>query len=210
MKKKFVTVLLAATMLLAACGSDAVSSDSVAQSGTVETAPEETSTDDLSQLEDLGNVTVDEGIFDVEMTIPASYVGETTQEELDNTAKEYGYKSITLNDDGSATYVMTKKQHEEMMSEMRSTISDALNAMVGSEDYPNFTDIKANDNFTSFTVTTKSTELDMAESLSVLAFYMYGGMYGIFDGTTVDNVSVTFVNADTGKEITTSNSSDME
>lgn len=210
MKKKFVTVLLAATMLLTACGSDAVSSESSAQTATIETTQEETSTSDLSQLEDLGDITIDEGLFDVEMTIPASYVGETTQEELDNTAKEYGYKSITLNDDGSATYVMTKKQHEEMMSEMRSTITDALNAMVGSEDYPNFTAIEANDNFTSFTVTTKSTELDMAESLSVLAFYMYGGMYGIFDGTTVDNVSVTFVNADTGKEITTSNSSDME
>ncbi len=210
MKRKIVTVLLATTMLLTACGSNAVSSESSAQTATIETTQEETSTSDLSQLEDLGDITIDEGLFDVEMTIPASYVGETTQEELDNTAKEYGYKSITLNDDGSATYVMTKKQHEEMMSEMRSTITDALNAMVGSEDYPNFTAIEANDNFTSFTVTTKSTELDMAESLSVLAFYMYGGMYGIFDGTTVDNVSVTFVNADTGNEISTSNSSDME
>ena len=210
MKKKIVTVLLAATMLLSSCGSNAVSSENTAQDSSVETTSTESSTGDLSQLEDLGNVTVDEGLFDVEMTIPASYVGETTQEELDNTAKEYGYKSITLNDDGSATYIMTKKQHEEMMAEMRSNITESLNEMVGSEDYPNFTDITANDDFTSFTVTTKSTELDMNESFSVIGFYMYGGMYGIFNGTTVDNVSVTFVNADTGEVISKSNSSDME
>lgn len=209
MKKKIVTVLLTATMLLSACGSNAASSETTAQGSSAETTTAESSTGDLSQLEDLGNVTVDEGLFDVEMTIPASYMGETTQEELDNTAKEYGYKSITLNDDGSATYVMTKKQHEEMMSEMRSNINESLNDMVGSEDYPNFTDITANDDFTAFTVTTKSTELDINESFSVIGFYMYGGMYAIFNGTTVDNVSVTFVNADTGEVISTSNSSDM-
>ena len=49
----------------------------------------------------------------------------------------------------------------------------------------------------------------MAESFSVLGFYMYGGMYNIFNGTAVDNVSVKFINADTGEVISTTNSKDM-
>ena len=89
-------------------------------------------------------------------------------------AKRKVYKSITLNDDGSATYVMTKKQHKDMMDEMTNSLNESLNDLIGSKDYPNFTDIKANDNFTEFTITTKSTELDMSESFSAMMFYMYG------------------------------------
>ena len=81
--------------------------------------------------------------------------------------------------------------------------------MVGSDDYPNFTDIKANSDFTNFTVTTTSTELDMAESLSIMTFYLDGGMYSIFNGTDVDNIHVDFVNADSGEIISSSDSSEM-
>lgn len=38
---------------------------------------------------------------------------------------------------------------------------------------------------------------------------MYGGMYNVFNGTTVDNVHVDFVNADTGEIISSSDSKDM-
>ena len=145
----------------------------------------------------------------VEIKIPATFLEGQTQADLDKISKDEGYKSITLNDDGSATYVMTEKQHKKMMDELAATIEDSLNQMIGSEDYPTFTDIKMNDNFTEFTITTTSTELNMTESFSVMLFYMYGGMYNIYNGTEADNVSVTFVNADSGETISTSNSSDL-
>ena len=53
---------------------------------------------------------------DLQLDIPAEFVGEQTQEDLNKIAEEYGIKSITLNDDGSATYVMTSKQHEEFLN----------------------------------------------------------------------------------------------
>lgn len=96
-----------------------------------------------------------------------------------------------------------------MMDELSNNINTALTDMIGSEDYPNFTDIKANDDFTQFTVTTKSEELNLTESISVMGFYMYGGMYNIFNGTAVENVHVDFVNADTGEIISSSDSKDM-
>ena len=104
---------------------------------------------------------------------------------------------------------MSKSQHKKMMEELSDSINTALTDMVGSEDYPNFTDIKANDDFTQFTITTKSEELNLKESVSVMGFYMYGGMYNVFNGTTVDNVHVDFVNADTGEIISSSDSKDM-
>jgi hypothetical protein len=99
-----------------------------------------------------------------------TYVDGQTQEDLDLIRETEGYKSITLNDDGSATYVMTKKQHETMMTEMAATINDAMKEMAGSDDYPNITEVKANDTFTEFTVTTKSEELDMSESFTYISF----------------------------------------
>lgn len=161
------------------------------------------------QIEAIGDIDVDKGIFDVTLTIPADFAGDVTQEELDETAKENGYQSVTLNSDGSVTYVMTKAQHKEMLSGVKESINQTLNEMVGSEDYPNIIAITANEDFTAFTVTTKNDEPDLAESFAVMGFYMYGGMYAIFSGDEVDNIHVDFINEATGEIISSADSSEM-
>ncbi len=148
------------------------------------------------------------GQEEVNITIPADFINGETQVNIDKQAEEYGYK-FKENKDGSVTCTMTKSQHKKMMSEFADSINQSLDEMIGSESYPNFTDIKANDNFTEFTVTTKSSKLDMVESFSVMSFYIYGGLYNVFNGQEIDNVSVTFVNADSGEVIEEVNSSDM-
>lgn len=202
MKRKLVCWLLIATLSfsLVACGN---SEDSHAEESTqADEATNETA-------EETGTIEVDENLLTIEITLPAEYAQDITQEELDSTSKESGFKSATLNDDGSVTYVMTKGKHKELMKEMQKEYSDAINAMIGSEEYPNITDIEFNKDFTSFTVTTKNTELDFAESFSVIAFYMYGGLYNCFNNTPVDNVHVDFVNADSGEIISSADSKDF-
>ena len=157
----------------------------------------------------MGDMGVEENIFDVERTNPAEYVESTTQEEVDKEAAEAGVHSATLNEDGSVTYVMSKAQHKKMLEDTRASIQQSLSDMVGSEEYPNITNIETNDDFTKFTVTTSSTELSIEESFSVVAYYMYSGVYGIFSGVTPENVHVDFVNADTGEIIESSDSQDM-
>lgn len=193
MKKKIYAILLATTLALSlvACGGN----------------------NDSSKESEANNdkIEVDENLLTVELTIPSDFVGETTQEELNQTVEEEdGIKSITLNEDGSATYVMTKKKHKEMMSEIKTGIDEELQAMVGSEDYPNFTKVEANEDYTSFTITTTSTELDLAESFSVMNLYVQGGLYNVFNGTPADNIHVDFVNATSGEVIESADSSDME
>ena len=99
-----------------------------------------------------GDISVNENLFDVEITVPADFVGETTQEELNQQAQENDIHSITLNEDGSATYVMSKSQHASLLEDLAASINDSLAEMVGSEEFPTITAVKANDNFTSFTV----------------------------------------------------------
>lgn len=208
--KLFTTaILILTTILVAGCskktGTVSTTSETTISDSSIEGSEDETK----DNLEAIGGVGVEKGLFNVELTIPAQFVGEQTQEELNELSKEMGYKSITLNEDGSAKYILTKQQHKDMMAELNTNINTSLSEMIGSEDYPNYTDITANENFTEFVITTKSTELSMTENFSALGLYMYGGMYNIFNGTPVDNVSVKFINTDTGAEITTMNSKNM-
>lgn len=207
MKNKLVTLLLliALSTNFVACGGKEPESSNP-HNTSQEASENEPSSPNLDAL---GEIEVDENLFDVELTIPADYVGGSTQDDLDNLAKEYGFRSITLNSDGSATYIMTKKQHQELLEEYREQINNSLSEMVGSENYPNFVKIESNDNFTEFIVTTKSAELDMNESFSIMAFYMYGGMYNVFSGESIENISVTFVDESTGEVISVSDSKDM-
>lgn len=213
MKKKSLLLAICAASVLTACGNNASTPAETTLMETSSTALDESSPESQesrSDLDTLGDLSAKRGLFNVELNIPKEFTGEKTQEEFDATAKELGYKSITLNSDGSATFIMTKSQHKEMMVGVKDSINSSLKDMIGSENYPNFTNIIANDDFTSFEITTKSTELNLGDALSVLGFYMYGGMYNTFNGTPVDNISVSFINADSGDVISTSNSSEMQ
>ena len=214
MKKAAIQLLaIVLAFSLAACGtpasssaapaSDSASSASTPASAASASAPASASTPASSQGQE---IQVEKELFDVTVTLPADLVGETTQEELEATMSDQVH-SATLNEDGSVTYVMSKSQHKALMESTRESIETSLEELIGSEEYPNFQKIEHNDDFTSFTVTTASTELDLSESFSSMLFYIYGGMYNAFNGTQVDNIHVDFVNADTGDIIKSYDSS---
>ena len=219
------TALLIATALLTAAltacsgntgtaGSSAANADQ--QEAAVSDATVETrNASQASTTENEGGIDVDKGLMNVEITIPAEsaeYYGFSfeSQEEADAYAKEQGFKSATLGDDGSVTIVMSKSQHKKTMEELNKTIDEALQEMIGSEDYPNITAVEHNDNYTEIKVTTESEELSLNESFSTLAFYIYGGMYNSFNGTPVDNIHIDFINEASGEVIDSFDSENMD
>lgn len=221
------TALLIATALLTAAltacsgnGGTNATGDNTASNAEQQTATASTAKDDgedqnASQAStgDSG-IDVDKGLLNVEITIPAEtaeYYGFNfeSQEEADAYAKEQGFKSTTLGEDGSVTIVMSRSQHKKTMEGLSQKIDEALQEMVGSEDYPNITAVEHNDNYTSFTVTTKSEELGFNESFSVFSFYIYGGMYNSFNGTPADNIHVDFINEASGEVIDSFDSENM-
>ena len=206
MRKEIFMVALTVAVVTSGCGakSEAAAPETTTVAEATVTEPSEES---RSNLEAVGDVKVDKGIFDVKLEIPADFVGNSTQEDLDKKAAEYGYK-VTLNADGSATYEMTKSQHKKMMEDYAASLNESMAKMIGSESCPNVTDVKANDDFTSFTITTKNTEPDLGESMSVMSLYVMSGAYNIFSGTPVDNVHTDFVNADSGEVISSTDSKD--
>ena len=185
---KLIALLLvfALTFSLCACGSSEKSEPATAPA-IADATPPATLEGEESAIEDIGKVEVEQKLLSVEITVPADFVGETTQADLDANVSAGKFLSAKLNDDGSVTYKMTKGQHKEVMEGIKQSIEEALVEMIASDDY-SFTKIEPNADFTKFKVTTTSSELNLAESFSVLAFYMYGGMYNIFNGTEVEKV----------------------
>lgn len=199
MKKKLAALMLSFCLCLslASCGSGG------------DSQPKE-STPPAADSASSQGLDVEQNLFDVTLTIPSTFIDEgTTQESLDAAAKEAGYKSATLNEDGSVTYVMTHSQHSEIMEGIRAEIDNGLAEMAGADEGSTITEVTANGDYTEFTVKTTAAELGLTESLSVLGLYLYGGMYNAFNGTPVDDIAVKFVNADTGELIQEAHSSEM-
>ena len=214
--KKILAIVLAFTLVAAmtGCGTKTETSTSVEETkdtetkALTETVEEETTVAETTEaeteeaivdegwdeLEALGNIQTENGILTATITFPKDLVGEEiTQEEIDAKAGE-NFISGKLNEDGSVTYKMTKKQHKEMMDGVVESIESSLNEMVEGEDY-SFTEIKHNKDFTEFNITIAGEELSFADSIATLGFYMYGGMYGIFTGHKADHVVVNYYNA---------------
>lgn len=138
------TALLIATALLTAAltacsgnGGTSATTGNTASNSEQQTATASTAKDDgeeqnagqASATE--GGIEVDKGLLNVEITIPAEsaeYYGFNfeSQEEADAYAKEQGFKSATLGDDGSVTIVMSKSQHKKTMEGLSKTIDEAL------------------------------------------------------------------------------------
>lgn len=189
--KKYLALILALVMVftLCACGS----------------------TEDNSDTADVNDdsIEVDEKLLTVEITMPAEFCEDITQDELDADVEDGIYKSATLNEDGSVTYVMTKAQHKKALKKYAEELNQVLADMPASEEYPNIVSVESNDTFTEFKVVTTNTELDLNESFSTLLFYMCGGMYNAMADEEIDNINVKFYNAASGNIIEEANSSDL-
>lgn len=218
--KKLTALLLAVIMMFnfAACGAETESSSNDNEPEIIQNEPQSTASNESntasepSATEETSEpiVDVDKNLFNVELTIPASYVGEdVTQESLDAKVVEDGFKSATLNTDGSVTYVMSKDQHNEMMDEVKASIDSSITEYIGSTDTPSITAIETNDDYTEFKVKLSTDTLGFGESFTALTFMIYGAMYNVFNGTEADNIAVSYINQATGEVIHTTNSSDL-
>lgn len=217
MKKSMIT-LLSMLMSISLCGCTGTDSAKTTESSEMvseaETKAEETLTqpeeaiDDPAwdALESMGMIETENGLFYVSITLPAELVGEeVTQESIDEKAGDT-YTSAKLNEDGSVTYKMTKKQHKTMLEELGKSIDEELAKLTESDDNA-ISEITHNADFTSFDVKLTTEDVGMTESFMVLAFYMYGGMYSLFSGKT-DDIIVNYYSAN-GELIQTADSANM-
>lgn len=144
----------------------------------------------------------------VKLTVPGEYTANADQETLNKTASDLGYESITLNENGSVTYIITKSQHEEMLENLHTGITQALTAMIGSKDYNKLAKIEPNDDFTYIKVTLNSKDINYKNSMSMIQFKTYHLLYNAFNGTPDNKLTVEYYNMN-GELVLTMGSDDI-
>ncbi|MCM3124341.1 MULTISPECIES: hypothetical protein [unclassified Mesobacillus] len=196
MKKLVVVLLLMLSTMLAACSSEGKVSEQA-------TKTEQTGKEDKAKTEDEGSVEVDKGLFNVEVTLPASmFEGEDIDSAIEE-AKAEGVKEVIKNDDGSVTYKMSKSKHKEMMKEIETGIQESLEEMKTSGDFASIKDVTHNKTFSEFTLEVdKETYENSMDGFAVFGLGISGAYYQLFNGADKDDYKVTIKVKDqaTGEE----------
>ena len=204
--KRNLALIMAAMLALSACGSGSGTTQTTAAAASaVETTAAAQETEAAETEKATAAIEVDKNLLTVDINISAEMAEQMGIKEGDTA--EGRFNKVVKNDDGSFTITMTRAKHKEMMDELRGKIEEGLQEMTDSDDYC-FTNIDANADYTEFTVSCANDTLNMTESLSTIAFYMYGGMYNAFNGTPADNVHVDFVTED-GSVISSADSKNL-
>ncbi len=128
-------------------------------------------------------VDVDKGLMNVEITLPASTFEGQDIDEVIAEAKKDGVKEVIQNEDGSLTYKMSKAKHNEMMKKMGASITESVEEMKNSEDYPSIKDVTNNKSFTEFTVEVDREAYENSmDGFGLLGLAISGMMYQQYNG----------------------------
>lgn len=186
--------------------------DQDAKANSTEDAAEESASSEQVSSEGDNSGVAEESVVSGEtgeITIPAAFAENITQENLDEMVADGDCQAAVVNDDGSVTFTVTQEQRDEYVTELKSAIQQGLDSLVGSEGISSFVQIDTNDDYTNYVVSVSTEEVGMEEAMSVLAFAMYSGLYNAFVGNEIDNVHIEFVNADTGEVLESVDTKDM-
>lgn len=176
--KKWLFVMGLTTMLLVACGNEETTEENE------DTKSEGSSNESLE---------VDKGLFNVEVTLPASFFEDLTEEEILANAIEDGIENVIVNPDKTVTYKMSKSEHKKLMEEMHTEVVSSVEEIVNSEDFSSIQEITYAKNFDEFDIKVDREIYENSfDSFVILGLMMSGAYYNLFNGVSGDNLKITF------------------
>jgi hypothetical protein len=185
--KKFAATIIAGGLLLSACSNEETKTeDTTAVTETTET----TEVEPKEEAKE-GGVSVDKGLFNVEVTLPAElFEGGDTETVVAN-AKQQGIDEATLNEDGSVTYKMSKGKHEELMAELAKSVEEAKTDIVESGDFPSIKEVKTNKDYDKFTISVDREAFENSmDGFATMSIGMVGSYYQAFNGIDAADMKV--------------------
>lgn len=181
-------IMLFVVMLLVAC------SDNNDQSQDTEESTNEES-----------GIEVDKGLLNVEITLPASLVGEEGMEDFEASMKETVDSDITLNDDGSVTVKMSKSDHKKMLEELKEEFVASVDSIIEDESFVTIQDITYNKDLTNIQMIVSDQESfeNSFDGFATLSLGIGSLFYQAFDGKdlTKDKITIEIVDQSTNETI---------
>ncbi len=164
--------------------------------------PDDGESEDLSELEAIGDIEVDRGLLSVEITIPASLAGET---DVDGLVSEFSAEGIDVSDarrnpDGSITYKMSRGDHRRLLTSLRDSFVESFDE--AAEDFDTVESITFNDDLTRFRITVNRAAFENSFDGFVVFLPLFAaGIYAAFDGRDPEGmrIDIDYVDAATGQ-----------
>jgi hypothetical protein len=137
-------------------------------------------------------ITVDKNIESVEILMPASFFGDSSEQEIIASARADGIEA-TANGDGSYTYKMSKSKYNEMINAFKISFDDSLKDISESGDYPSIKLVEADANYKNFKLyVDKGAYESSLDSIAEINIYIEALFYHALNGENVDNLQLNF------------------
>ena len=149
--------------------------------------------EDWDQLAAIGDVQVENGVMTVSLNVPADLAKNIRQETIDAGIGTQ-YQAVFRNHDGSITYKMTKEQHQAMLEQLAVSFDNSAQEMIDDEKYT-ISNITRNNDFTVFDISLDGAEPSVSDSFAAFSLYMYGELYGVFNGNRPEHVIVNYLDS---------------
>lgn len=194
MKKKvllFLILVLVMNLTLVACGNKEEADKPNQEDESIESIDDEESE----------GITVDKSLLTVDITLPATLVGDLSDfNEEEYIAENEGIKAVKINKDGSITLTMTKKKHGEIINEMKDEVEASLSELIESEDTPYIKGIKYTKDFRKVKIIVDRDAYEDAFDLTPFTVGITVGMYQAYSGDEF-YTKIIIEDVDTGEEI---------
>lgn len=137
-------------------------------------------------------IAVDEGLLNVEITLPGDMFEGQDIDQVIADAKADGMKDVVLNENGSLTYTMTKAKHKELLEELEQGMEEMMEEMVTSEEFASIKDVTANKNYDEFTLVVAKEQYESSfDAFSVFSIGLSSMYYQLFAGVDSEDYKVT-------------------
>lgn len=140
----------------------------------------------------------------VSVVLPAFFFQDQppSQDMINESIKAGTITGGKLNEDGSVTYLMTKDQNKEMLTNMKSEIESHLeDLIIISKDA--FKKITFNSDASEFTVFVDKANYSESDSFNAISLYVYAGYYRAILGEKDLSTKVNFVDQESDEVINT-------
>lgn len=195
MRKEIVFLLilvLVMNLTLVGCGS---------KKEEVEEADKDETVLETDEEESAEGITVDKSLLSVDITLPSTLIEDVSDfNEEEYIAENEGIKAAKINEDGSLTLTMTKKKHEEIVSEMKEEVITSLSGLIESEDTPYIKEVEYNKDFKQVMLSVDREAYEDAFDLTPLFVGILVGTYQVYAGEEF-YTEVIIKDVDTGVEI---------